>query len=165
MRGLFLLCWLATATGATDNAVELRRQYNQVAASIDTLVRLYGGERLAELAARQGKPSPLPAGQKLVLIFWADDEAQLYLNGQPIGSPRLTPTRIEIPAMYLRDENVLSAHCWDTDRVESGFMAGLYLQDARARLRRVLVTDEENWWVGGERAEVRFYSHTVPDIP
>ena len=165
MRGLFLLCWLATATGATDNAAELRRQYNQVAASIDTLVRLYGGERLEELSARQGKPSPLPAGQKLVLIFWADDEAQLYLNGQPIGSTRLTPTRIEIPAMYLRDENVLSAHCWDTDRVESGFMAGLYLQDARTRLRRVLVTDEENWWVGGERAKVRFYSHTVPDIP
>ena len=165
MRSLFLLCWLATATEAADNATELRRQYNQVAASIDTLVRLYGGERLTELAARQGKSSPLPPDQKLVLIFWADDEAKLYLNGQPIGSTRLTPTRIEIPAMYLRDENVLTAHCWDTDRVESGFMAGLYLQDARARLRQVLVTDEENWWVSGERAEVRFYSHTVPDIP
>lgn len=148
-----------------DDVLALRQRYNQVAASVDTLVRLYGGDRLSELARREGESPLLPADAKLVLIFWADDEAEIHLNGHRIGATRLTPTRIEIPAMYLRDSNVLSAHCWDTDRVESGFMAGLYLQDARARLRPVLVTDEEHWWVGGELAEVRFYNHTVPDIP
>ena len=150
---------------AADDLLALRRQYNQAAASVDTLVRLYGEDRLGELSEWADEGSLLPPGSKLVLIFWADDEAELYLNDHPIGNTRLTPTRVEIPAIYLRESNVLRAHCWDTDRVESGFMAGLYLQDANARLRRVLVSDEQTWWVEGKLAEGRYYVNAQPDIP
>ena len=155
--------WAAAATA--DDVVALRQQYNQVSASIDTLVRLYGGDKLRELAKQKENNRLLPANSKLVLIFWADDEAELYLNGHRIGETRLTPTRVEIPVVYLRESNVLRAHCWDTDRVESGFMAGLYLQDGRGRLRKVLATGDGRWWVAGQRAEPRFYNHSLPDIP
>ncbi len=155
--------WAAAATA--DDVVALRQQYNQVSASIDTLVRLYGGDKLRELAKRKGDSRLLPANSKLILIFWADDEAELFLNGHRIGETRLTPTRVEIPVVYLRESNVLRAHCWDTDRVESGFMAGLYLQDGRGRLRKVLATGGGHWWVAGRRAEQRFYNHSLPDIP
>lgn len=158
--------WAAAAPAvAADDVVALRREYNQVSASIDTLVRLYGGDKLRELAKRKGTSRILPANSKLVLMFWADDEAELYLNGHRIGETRLTPTRVEIPVVYLHKSNVLRAHCWDTDRVESGFMAGLYLQDGRGRLRRVLVTGAGRWRVAGRRAEPRFYNHSLPDIP
>lgn len=166
-------CWFAlaacgigwsTAAVAAD-VVTLRQQYNQVSASIDTLVRLYGGDKLRELAKQKSNRRLLPANSKLVLIFWADDEAELYLNGHRIGETRLTPTRVEIPGVYLRPSNVLRAHCWDTDRVESGFMAGLYLQDSRGRLRQVLATGTGHWRVAGQRAEPRFYNHSLPDIP
>ena len=168
------MCWFALALcgvglamplAAADDVVVLRQQYNQVSASIDTLVRLYGGDKLRELAKRKGNNRLLPANSKLVLIFWADDEAELFLNEHRIGETRLTPTRVEIPVVYLRESNVLRAHCWDTDRVESGFMAGLYLQDGRGRLRKVLATGDGRWWVVGQRAEPRFYSHSLPDIP
>lgn len=164
------LGWAACGVGwasaaAADDVVALRQQYNQVSASIDTLVRLYGGDKLRELAKRKENSRLLPANSKLVLIFWADDEAELYLNGHRIGETRLTPTRVEIPVVYLLRSNVLRAHCWDTDRVESGFMAGLYLQDGRSRLRKVLATGDGSWWVDGQRAEPRFYNHSLPDIP
>ena len=168
------MCWFALALcgvgwavplAAADDVVALRQQYNQVSASIDTLVRLYGGDKLRELAKRKGNSRLLPANSKLVLIFWADDEAELFLNGHRIGETRLTPTRVEIPVVYLRQSNVLRAHCWDTDRVESGFMAGLYLQDGRGRLRKVLATGDGRWRLAGQRAEPRFYNHSLPDIP
>ena len=167
------MCWLAWAVcgvgwataAAADDVVALRQQYNHVSASIDTLVRLYGGDKLRELTKRKADSRLLPADSKLVLIFWADDEAELFLNGHRIGETRLTPARVEIPVVYLRESNVLRAHCWDTDRVESGFMAGLYLQDGRGRLRKVLVTGDGRWWVDGQRAEPRFYNHSLPDIP
>ena len=169
-RWMHWLTWAACGVGwstaaAADDVVALRQQYNQVSASIDTLVRLYGGDKLRELAKRKGNNRFLPANSKLILIFWADDEAELFLNGHRIGETRLTPTRVEIPVVYLRESNVLRAHCWDTDRVESGFMAGLYLQDGRGRLRKVLATGDGRWWVAGQRAEPRFYSHSLPAIP
>ena len=169
-RWMHWLAWAACGAGwstaaAADDVVALRQQYNQVSASIDTLVRLYGGDKLRELAKRKGNNRFLPDNSKLILIFWADDEAELYLNGNRIGETRLTPIRVEIPVVYLHESNVLRAHCWDTDRVESGFMAGLYLQDGRGRLRKVLATGDGRWWVAGQRAEPRFYSHSLPDIP
>ena len=165
MFQLGLLILLSVRSISADDVLSLRRQYNQAAASVDTLVRLYGEGRLGQLVAQTDGKALLPAGSKLVLIFWADDEAELYLNDHRIGNTRLTPTRIEIPEIYLAESNILRAHCWDTDRVESGFVAGLYLQDANARLRKVLVTDEESWWVEGELAEVRYYVNAQPDIP
>ena len=79
MRSLFFIgCFSALPLFADDDLVALRREYNQAAASVDTLVRLYGEERLSELAGQAGDEGILPAGSKLVLIFWADDEADLF---------------------------------------------------------------------------------------
>ena len=86
------------------------------------------------------------------LIFWADDEAEVFINGYRVAQTRLTPVQIEIPKLYLREQNVIQAHCWDTDGVESGFMAGLYVRDEQGRLRPVLVTDEDP----GALAETRW---------
>lgn len=152
-------------------ALALRREYNGVAAAIDTLVRLYSVDRLTRLADPAATPGArLPEGMRLVLMFWADDEARLFLNGAPVGQTRLTPTRIEIPTIYLEADNVLTAQCWDTDRVESGFMAGLYVEDD-AGLRPVVTTAEGQGWevaagpeVGSPAQEI-FYSHAQPDLP
>ena len=152
-------------------AVALRHEYNEVVAAIDTLVRLYSAERLTRLADAAVTPgAQLPADAKLVLLIWADDEARIFLNGAPVGQTRLTPTRIEIPVIYLAAENILTAQCWDTDRVESGFMAGLYVEDD-AGLRPVLTTAEGQGWEvatgaeAGSPAQEIFYAHTQPDLP
>jgi len=156
---------------AQPAALALRREYNEVAARIDTLVRLYSAERLTRLTDPSITPGViLPQGMRLVLLIWADDEAKLFLNGAPVGETRLTPTRIEIPELYLQSENLLTARCWDTDRVESGFMAGLYVEDG-AGLRPVLTTAEgQGWEVAsgtqqGTAATEIFYAHTQPDMP
>lgn len=162
---VLLLCLLATNDTAGDELLSLRQEYNQVTASIDTLVRMYGGEQLEKLTAQSRNAERVPAGFDLVLIFWADDEAEIFLNGFRISDTRLTPTEVVVPPLYLQESNVLRAHCWDTDRVESGFMAGLYLRDQRGGLRQVLVTEEGNWWVGGGIAQERYYAHSQPDIP
>ena len=159
--------WLSLGLWQTiwaDRVLELRREYNQVAARIDTLVRLYGGEHLERLERQRPIPGLVPEGMELVLIFWADDEAEIYLNGHRIGSTRLTATQVEIPSLYVRQQNILQVNCWDTDRVESGFMAGLYLRDGSG-LRQVLVTGEGDWWAGQERAQGIYYTHDQPDIP
>ena len=167
----FLVCaiLLFSAPGASepgpDRDLLLRREYNQVAASIDTLVRLYGGGRLEQLTDPSWKRVQLPPGFDLILIFWADDEAEIFLNGYRVSETRLTPVEVAIPPLYLKERNLLRAHCWDTDRVESGFMAGLYLRDQSGGLRQVLVTEEGNWWVGGRVAQERYYAHSQPDIP
>ncbi len=163
-----LIClWglFAPAAGAADELLQLRREYNQVAASIDTLARLHGGDHLENLAARS-RPGEgvVPAGFDLVLIFWADDEARVYLNGFHVGSTRLTPILVEIPTIYLREVNRVRAHCWDTDRVESGFMAGFYLRD-HSGLRPVLTTRRDGWWTAGQPASEIYYAHSLPDIP
>jgi hypothetical protein len=166
-RGLLaaLAALLLARPACSEDPVELRREYNHVAASIDTLVRLHGGAALDALTARpQAGSGIVPQGFELVLIFWADDEAEVHLNGFHIGSTRLTPTQIEIPSLYLSETNQVRAHCWDTDRVESGFMAGFYLRDA-AGLRPVLVTEEGKWWAAGQQAQEIYYTHSQPDIP
>ena len=155
-------------TGSTTGlkTQQLRQEYNHVAAAIDTLFGLYGREQLVGLADLSRSQVALPADAKLILLFWADDEAELFLNGTPISRTRLTPTQVEIPAIYLLAENELIAKCWDTDGVESGFMAGLYLQDASG-LRPILTTSDEGHWRSrnGEPAQEFYYAHAQPDIP
>ena len=155
------------AVTADPQQVRWRREYNEVAAAIDTLVRLYGRdslERLTKTRARSQQETVV--SDPLVLLFWADDEAEVFLNGYPVSRTRLTPTRVEIPRFYLRDQNELRVHCWDTDSVESGFMAGLYVQDPGGGLRSVIVTGESfEWHTDSEPAQEIFYSHSVPDIP
>ena len=160
-----ILALALTGPARGEDPVELRREYNHVAASLDTLVRLHGGGALEALTAwpEAGK-GIVPAGFELVLIFWADDEAEVYLNGFRVSSTRLTPTQVLIPSLYLAETNQVRAHCWDTDRVESGFMAGFYLRDG-AGLRPVLVTEEGKWWTGGQPAQEIYYTHSQPDIP
>ena len=155
------------SAGATAATVELRQQYNQVAAAMDTLLRLYGRERVRNVADPSRVLEQLPGNTRLVLLFWADDEAELFLNEKPISRTRLTPTKVEVPSLYLEPENVLRAHCWDTDGVESGFMAGLYLEDESSQMLRPLVTTNERMWCrqDGEPAEELFYAHSQPDIP
>ena len=146
--------------------LELRREYNDVAAAIDTMVRTYGQRQVESVARRDRDLVRLPPGAGVVLLFWADDEARVFLNGNLVGSTRLTPTRIDIPTLYLEAQNRLEAHCWDTDRVESGFMAGLYVEDAAGLLHPVLTTSEERWeGADGGRAQEIFYTHSQPDIP
>lgn len=148
---------------AADPVLEWRREYNQVAASIDTLSRMNAGQNFEELMRRQGRGT---AGDvELTLLFWADDEAEVFINGFRVGQTRLTPTRIDIPSLYLRDKNSIQVHCWDTDKVESGFMAGLYIRDGDGGMRPVLVTEEGLWRSGNAMAEVRYYAHSQPDIP
>lgn len=159
------------ASSPAPSAFALRREYNEVTAAIDTLVRLYTAPRLSRLADPLSTPGAgLPEGTRLVLLFWADDEARVYLNGAPIAQTRLTPTRVEIPPIYLESDNELVAQCWDTDQVESGFMAGLYLEEASGGLRPVLATTEGFGWRTGAGAAAPlaqeiYYSHTRPDLP
>lgn len=170
-----LLAWLASSE-ATDTptgpygvvdlpTLQVRREYNQLAAAIDTIVRVYGHKQLSDLAGPERLSVDLPEGVTIKLVFWADDEAQLFLNGNPVGETRLTPTSIDIPVMYLEEDNELAAHCWDTDRVESGFMAGLYVEDGAGGLHPVLTTQADGWKAGDNQAQEIFYSHTQPDIP
>lgn len=156
-----LLLWGAGECVA-NASLAVRREYNQVVAGIDTLTRLNADQDFTALVRQRGNRG---ANVPLVLLFWADDEAEIFINGFRIAQTRLTPTQVEIPALYLRDVNLIQAHCWDTDKVESGFMAGVYARDASGGLRPVLVTDEGPWRAGDKPAEVRFYSNTQPDIP
>ena len=158
------------AVAAHPGQVQLRREYNEVAAAIDTLIRRYGSDSLERLTRSfetvQQAGSADPRADPLVLLFWADDEAEVFLNGYPVGRTRLVPTRVDIPRFYLEDHNVLRVHCWDTDSVESGFMAGLYLQGPGDRLRSVVLTTEAFRWQSDETpAQEIFYTHSVPDIP
>ncbi|MEE3234424.1 MAG: hypothetical protein VX294_09680 [Candidatus Latescibacterota bacterium] len=148
-------CW------ATDLFL-LRQEYNAITASLDTLVRLYDLSPIEDLTRQRPTAS---ADLKLSLIFWADDEAEIFLNEFRVGQTRLTPTQIDIPSIYLQETNVLQAHCWDTDKVESGFMAGLYVVGTGGDLYPVLLTDEDVWSTQDGFADVRFYSNSVPDIP
>ena len=165
---------VSDAAGAANNEprvnrrlLALRQEYNGVAAAIDTLVHAYGVDRIARLTDPQRPITSLPDDHRLVLLIWADDEAQIYLNGAPVASTRLTPTRTEIPSLYIEASNELSIHAWDTDRVEAAVMLGLYVEDPAGALHPVVTTLESHGWVTdkGAAAPEIFYSHTVPDLP
>lgn len=164
MRKFVLISLLfSSQVSGAKTPLEWRQEYNGVIAAIDTLMRVEGTGDWTELDLHRPE---LPEEVSLVLIFWADDEAEVFINGYRVAQTRLTPVQVEIPKLYLREQNVIQAHCWDTDGVESGFMAGLYVRDERGRLRPVLVTDEGPWRTDGNAlAEVRFYSNDQPDIP
>ena len=162
----------AASTGSSRDSVKrgsallkMRQEYNETAAAIDSIVRVFGRQQLEHLGRADRAPVELPEGVEPVLLFWADDEAELFLNGNPISRARLTPTRVEIPAFHLEAENELLAHVWDTDRVESGFMCGLYLEDELGQLTPILTSGEEWETREGGQAEEIYYAHPQPDIP
>lgn len=159
-----LLCLLLESqVSLAKTPLEWRQEFNGIVASIDTLMRMEGDGDWSDLDRHRPE---LPENISLVLLFWADDEAEIFINGYRVAQTRLTPVQVEIPKIYLREQNVIQAHCWDTDGIESGFMAGLYVRDGGGRLRPILVTDDGLWRTGeNNMAEVRFYSNDKPDIP
>tara|TARA_B100001250_G_scaffold144418_1_gene123640 strand:+ start:495 stop:1649 length:1155 start_codon:yes stop_codon:yes gene_type:complete len=159
---VFLVFVVSCEWGWATDLFLARKEYNAIAAKLDTLARLHDLSSVENMIRRPPTAAP---DLKLVLIFWADDEAEVFLNGFLVGRTRLTPTQIEIPSIYLKNTNILQAHCWDTDKVESGFMAGLYVVGNGDDLHPVLLTDEGIWSTPEGFAEVRFYSNSVPDIP
>ncbi len=159
---LFFLL-LESQVSLAKTPLEWRQEFNGIVASIDTLMRMEGDGDWSDLDRHR---PDLPEDISLVLLFWADDEAEIFINGYRVAQTRLTPVQVEIPKLYLREQNVIQAHCWDTDGIESGFMAGLYVRDGGGRLRPILVTDDGLWRTGeNNMAEVRFYSNDKPDIP
>ena len=68
----------------------------------------------------------------------------------------LTPIRVEIPVVYLLSSNILRAHCWDTDRVESALWLVCTCKTVAGRLRKVLATGDGHWRVDGQRARAAF---------
>ena len=65
----------------------------------------------------------VPRGDEVVMIFWADDEAKVWLNDYFVGETRLTPVEVVVPSLYLSSTNRIRVRCWDTDWVESGVSA------------------------------------------
>lgn len=161
--GLLLLC---TSTPATADTRALRRAYNDASAAIDSLVslmRVSDADVLDKLP--EARPDRvLPEGMTAVMIFWADDEARVWLNDFPVGETRLTPIEVSIPDLYFYEQNRVRVRCWDTDWVESCFLGGLYLKDAAGALYPIAVSNEA-WEADGGQASEIVYAHPLPDIP
>jgi uncharacterized membrane protein YgcG len=155
------------SSSADRSLISIRQEYNAVSARIDSLVRVM---RAADPGAIDDRRLPesadvlrLPKGTSVVCIFWADDEARVWLNDFLVGETRLTPVEIEIPHVYLKSRNRIRARCWDTDHVESGFLFGLYLKDANGAMHPILVSDDTWQTTDGPAHEIT-YAHPVPDI-
>jgi hypothetical protein len=169
--GLLVVVVIGLFSGQTEavagEALALRRQYNVVSARIDSLVRAMQerdeGSVEAEKLPDGRETLSLPDDTQVVAIFWADDEAKVWVNDHFVGETRLTPVEVVIPNLYLKSDNVIRAKGWDTDFVESGFLFGLYLR-RNGKLHPVVVSDDS--WQGVEGpVETITYAHAMPDIP
>ena len=170
MRLMIVVILLVFASGyvaAMERDVSaIRREYNDVSAAVDSLVRMMqaaDAEVLKKLPEARSE-RVLPEGMTAVMIFWADDEARVWLNDFPVGETRLTPVEVTVPDLYFQGQNRLRVRCWDTDRVESGFLGGLYLKDGAGRLYPIVVSNGA-WETAGGRATEITYAHPMPDIP
>ena len=170
MRLINLVILLLLASGYVDaverDVLAIRREYNDVSAAVDSLVRMMqvaDAEVLKKLPEARAE-RVLPEGMTAVMIFWADDEARVWLNDFPVGETRLTPVEVTVPDLYFQVQNRLRVRCWDTDRVESGFLGGLYLKDGAGRLYPIVVSNG-TWETSGGRATEITYAHPMPDIP
>ena len=170
MRLMIVVILLLFASGyvaAMERDVSaIRREYNDVSAAVDSLVRMMQAAD-AEVLKKLPEARPervLPEGMTAVMIFWADDEARAWLNDFPVGETRLTPVEVTVPDLYFQGQNRLRVRCWDTDRVESGFLGGLYLKDGAGRLYPIVVSNGA-WETAGGRATEITYAHPMPDIP
>ena len=153
---------------ADQEMLAQRREYNDVSAAVDSLVRMM---QIVDAEALKGPKLPdgrderiVPEGMTAVMIFWADDEAQIWLNDFPVGETRLTPVEVTVPDLYFKGQNRLRARCWDTDWVESGFLCGLYLKDGAGGLHPIVVSNGKWETTGGFATEIT-YAHPAPDIP
>jgi len=166
--GFILAIGFGYTHAADEKLFELRREYNQVSAGIDSLVRVMhqvDDEVLLKPTLPEGRSERIvPEGMSLVMIFWGDDEARVWLNDFVVGETRLTPVEVTVPDLYLKGQNQIRARCWDTDGIESGFICGLYLRDANGVLYPVVVSNDR-WISGGDQAIAITYAHASPDIP
>ena len=170
MRLINLMVLLLFASGYVEaierDVLAVRREYNDVSAAVDSLVRMMqvaDAEVLNKLPEARAE-RVLPEGMTAVMIFWADDEARVWLNDFPVGETRLTPVEVTVPDLYFQGQNRLRVRCWDTDRVESGFLGGLYLKDRAGRLYPIVVSNG-TWETTGGRVTEITYAHPMPDIP
>lgn len=167
MNIVILLLFASGYVEATERDVSaLRREYNDVSATVDSLVRMMQVAD-AEVLKKLPEVRPervLPEGMTAVMIFWADDEARVWLNDFPVGETRLTPVEVTVPDLYFQGQNRLRVRCWDTDRVESGFLGGLYVKDGAGRLYPIVVSNGA-WETSGGRVTEITYAHPMPDIP
>ena len=167
MLCLSMVLRVEAADGAPD-VFALRQEYNAVSARIDSLVRAMqalDAKALDAKALPAGEAQgPVPEGMAVVLIFWADDEARVWVNDYLVGETRLAPVEVTIPSIYLGGHNHIRARCWDTDWVESGFLCGLYLRDQGGNLHPILVSDR-SWQTEDGPAQEITYVHPMPDIP
>jgi hypothetical protein len=166
--GLISASLCGHSSAADDKVIELRREYNLVSAVIDSLVRAMHqvdeDVLLKPTLPEARSESIVPAGMSLSMIFWADDEARVWLNDFVVGVTRLTPVEVTVPDLYLKGRNKIHARCWDTDWVESGFICGLYLKDGDGVLYPIVVSNDR-WTSAGEQAMSITYAHASPDIP
>ncbi|MEE2752868.1 MAG: hypothetical protein VX910_02715 [Candidatus Latescibacterota bacterium] len=162
-----LLSTTSVSGDALDETLALRRQYNAVSARIDSLVRAMEARDAGALETSKlpdGDESlALPENSEVVAIFWADDEAKVWVNDHFVGETRLTPVEVVVPSLYLKSNNVIRARGWDTDLVESGFLFGLYFRNNGA-LHPIVVSDDSWQGVNGP-VETITYAHAMPDIP
>lgn len=167
MNVVILMLFASSYAEAIErDALAVRREYNDVSAAVDSLVRMMQVSD-AEVLKKLPEARPervLPEGMTAVMIFWADDEARVWLNDFPVGETRLTPVEVTVPDLYFQGQNRLRIRCWDTDRVESGFLGGLYLKDGAGRLYPIVVSSGA-WETAGGRATEIIYAHPMPDIP
>ena len=156
------------AHAVDERVLGLRQEYNAVAAQIDSVVRAMGvDDRNALDMSRlpiERDALVVPRGDEVVMIFWADDEAKVWLNDYFVGETRLTPVEVVVPSLYLSSTNRIRVRCWDTDWVESGFLLGLYLRGEDGTLHPIVTSDGSWEGVGGPVEEIA-YAHSLPDIP
>ncbi|MDE2997917.1 MAG: hypothetical protein OXU79_02435 [Gemmatimonadota bacterium] len=156
------------AAASAPDPLSIRQEFNAVSAQIDSLIRVMSAEDPGAIDRKRLPGNAdvlrLPKGTSVVCIFWADDEARVWLNDFPVGETRLAPVEVEIPHLYLKSRNRIRARCWDTDHVESGFLFGLYLKQSSGALHPILVSDE-SWQTGNGQALEITYAHPVPDVP
>ena len=163
---ILLLFAIGYVEAMERDVTAIRREYNDVSAAVDSLVRMM---QMSDVEVLKKLPEArpervLPEGMTAVMIFWADDEARVWLNDFPVGETRLTPVEVTVPDLYFQGQNRLRVRCWDTDRVESGFLGGLYLKDGAGRLYPIVVSNGA-WETAGGRATEITYAHPMPDIP
>jgi hypothetical protein len=168
LMGVVTMHSFGSVMAADEALFALRREYNLVSAGIDSLVRAMhqvDDEVLQKPTLPEGRSERIvPEGMSLVMIFWADDEARVWLNDFVVGETRLTPVEVVVPDLYLKAQNQIRARCWDTDWVESGFLCGLYLRDGQGTLYPVVVSNDR--WTSAEGQAIAItYAHASPDIP
>ena len=85
---LFFLL-LESQVSLAKTPLKWRQEFNGIVASIDTLMRMEGGGDWSDLDRHRPE---LPEDISLVLLFWADDEAGIFIKGWRITQTATNPS-------------------------------------------------------------------------